>query len=415
MQINPQMRRLIIFIVLIIAALVGLTLANTAFARSHPGGTDFLVQWTGIRTFLTQGESPYSSTAAQNIQTNIYGQATQAGVTVYRFTEPLYSMVLYAPFALIKNYELARGIWMTLLELCLLGIAYLGISLPQRRSKLWLFGVGFAMVALSFTGIQPLVSGNDAIIITLLVMLGIYSIVNENDEVAAIALAFTTIRPLLSALILIFVIIWAIIKHRTTLLYWFFGAIVLLTGFTALLIPDWVVQNIQAFILFLSSAGVGSPGAIMIQAWGDIGLRLAVFWSVVLGGILLVEWIAAFRKDGRHFLWAAFLTLAISQWIGIPTSPDNLILLIPGILFSFAVLLQRWGSKARIGILAVTAVLIGIPWLVNGFGTQPAGQSSGKPVLFFILPLAAIILLYWTKWWAIRPSNNHGQQLLNEI
>ncbi len=400
---NPQSRRLLFFVVIILVFLISATFANMAFVRSRPGGNNFLGYWTGGQSFLRNGSSPYSEATALQVQNNIYGRAALPGEPEYRVTYPLYSLVLFAPFALINDFNVARALWMTLLEGCLLGIAILGLKFVKGRSPLWLVLISFFFVIFSYHGIRPLVDGNVVIVITLLIAFALYSIVNKRDEVAGVSLAFAMIMPQIAWLVVIFVLIWAIVQHRRAIVSWFLGMLILLIGFSLLLIPDWIVQNIREVLRSISNNPPGSPGAFMIQAWGEIGMRLSIFFTVLLAGILLIEWIGAFKGDSRHLLWTAFLTLAFSQWIGLQTEPGNFILLFPGILFCFDVLLLRWGAKVKPVLLGIVGFLMIIVWVLYIIVGNNSPQALPSAVLFLPTPLVAILLLYWTKWWTIRP------------
>lgn len=194
---------------------------------------------------MRNGSSPYSDATALQVQNNIYGRAALPGEPEYRVTYPLYSLVLFAPFALIKDFIVARALWMTLLEGCLLGIAFLGLKFVKGRSPYWLVLTSFIFVLFSYHGIRPLVSGNVVIVITLLIAFALYSIINKRDEVAGVSLAFAMILPQIAWLIVVFVLIWAIVQHRRSIVYWFLGMMILLIGFSMLLIPDWIVQNVR--------------------------------------------------------------------------------------------------------------------------------------------------------------------------
>ena len=54
-------------VILIIAVLVLLTMANYTFVRQNPGGNDFLVHWVGTRALFVDGLSPYSDSVAESI------------------------------------------------------------------------------------------------------------------------------------------------------------------------------------------------------------------------------------------------------------------------------------------------------------------------------------------------------------
>ncbi len=100
-------------IFLILGGLAGFTWANYRFAVAYPGGHEFLSNWLGSRLFLTEGQSPYSVETTAQIQRMAYGRLAKTGEDPLLFTNPLYSIVIFAPFALISDFNIARSLWMT--------------------------------------------------------------------------------------------------------------------------------------------------------------------------------------------------------------------------------------------------------------------------------------------------------------
>jgi hypothetical protein len=50
----------------------------------------------------------------------VYGRLAQPGEDQMRFISPLYSAVIFFPIALIPDIDMARAVWMTILEVALL-------------------------------------------------------------------------------------------------------------------------------------------------------------------------------------------------------------------------------------------------------------------------------------------------------
>jgi hypothetical protein len=63
----------IITIIIVIAALVGLTWANYQYALQNPGGNDFLARWMGAKYWVMEGVSPYDERVSLASQNMIYG------------------------------------------------------------------------------------------------------------------------------------------------------------------------------------------------------------------------------------------------------------------------------------------------------------------------------------------------------
>lgn len=400
MKINQQAKTLLISMLLILVTVGILTWGNYRYAKSNPGGNDFLVHWVGARNFLTEGISPYSEQTALDIQTIAYGRAAQEGEHELRVAYPLYSLALFSPFALISDFTMARAVWMTLLELSLIAIGFLSLRLIHSRVPAWLTASVVVFSLVSYHGVRPLINGNAVIVITLIMLAVILLISHSKDELAGLLLAFTTIKPQNAILFVLFIILWAIFTKRTKIIYWFIGTMVILVGFSMLLIPDWIVQNLREIFRYSSYNPAGSPGAVMVQAWGDVGMRFSVFWSVVIGAILIFEWLGTRRGNTQHFIWVSLLTLTLSQWSGIQTDPGNFVLMYPAIFYALVILWERWKDRSKPTILGIFVFLLIGLWILFILTVQKSYQPVQSPVMFFPLPAVTILLLYWTRWWA---------------
>jgi hypothetical protein len=84
-----------------VAILALLTWGNYQYVRQNPGGNDFLPRWLGTRLLVFQGLSPYSDETALEIQKMAYGRPVRAGEDEMRMAYPLYSIVLFLPYAII--------------------------------------------------------------------------------------------------------------------------------------------------------------------------------------------------------------------------------------------------------------------------------------------------------------------------
>jgi len=102
------------------------------------------------------------------------------------------------------------------------------------------------------------------------------------DEAAGILLAISTIKPQNVVLLIGFLLFWAIINKRYRLIGYFLGSMIVFVGFSTLLIPDWLVQNIREVIRYPSYNPPGTVGAVMFSWWGDIGQRLSIGLSALL-------------------------------------------------------------------------------------------------------------------------------------
>ncbi|HEX2979560.1 MAG TPA: glycosyltransferase family 87 protein [Anaerolineaceae bacterium] len=397
--------RAVIYIILGIIAVAGLGVGNYRFAQQNPGGNDFLVHWVGTRAFFVEGLSPYSDEVALRIQEITYGRAALPGEHELRVAYPLYSTLVFAPFAAIPDFTAARAAWMTVLELCLALMAYFSIRLTG-----WKPGFGLLVVFLLFTffwyhGLRPLILGNAVPLVSLAIILALLAIRAGRDELAGLILGFATIKPQVVLLVFVFIVVWGIAQRRWKLVGWSVGTVAALTLGGMIFLPDWLIQNLREVIRYPSYNPPGTPGAALATWWPGVGRQVGVVITIVLAVLLLLEWSAARKAGFRHFLWTACFTLAVSQWIGVQTDPGNFIVLFLPLTLIFSVWQERWG---RTGVLmtvsSILIILVGL-WALFLGTLQESYQPIQSPIMFFPLPAFALIGLYWVRHYAIRPAS----------
>ncbi len=401
-----QLRSILILLgalLISILVVIGLFRTNYDYVVQNPGGNDFLVHWVGARAFIIEGVSPYDDSVALEIQERAYGRPARPGEHELRVAYPLYSTLIFAPFALVSDYPLARAIWMTALEVAVLLTAFICVRLTEWRPGLVLLAAYLLFAMLWYHSVRPLINGNAVLLVTLLVCAALYAIKRDRDELAGALLALATIKPQVVVLLILFVLVWAFSRRRWLLIGWLVGGVLALTVSMMLIVPDWLLQNLREVLRYPAYNPPGTPGAALAVWMPALGPRLGLALTLILVAILVVEWRAAWRQDFRWFLWTACLTLVVSAWIGIQTDPGNFIALLPALTLIFAVWQERWGLGGQISAaFAMVILFFGIWWLFLGtldFGDQP----QQHPIMFFPLPLFLLIGLYWVRWTAVEP------------
>ncbi|HVN54226.1 MAG TPA: glycosyltransferase 87 family protein [Anaerolineaceae bacterium] len=396
--------------VLVFAAIAaGLTWGNFRYAEQNPGGNDFLVHWVGTRAFFIHGQSPYSDEVALQIQTAAYGRPAKPGEHELRVAYPLYSTLIFAPFALIKDFTLARAVWMTTLEIALGLIAFLCLQLTHWKPGLGMLAAYVMFIFLFYHSVRAIINGNAVTLVTLFILLSFVCIREKRDELAGLFLGLATIKPQLVLLLIGFICLWAFSKKRYLLIGWIVGTVVLLSAAGMLFIPDWILQNLREVIRYPSYNPPGTPGAALAVWFPAVGRQMGWVLTFVLAVILLLEWLSAQGKEIRHFLWTASLTLVISQWIGIQTDPGNFIVLILPLVLIFSNWIERWKTAGTVVTLASMLILLVGIWALFLRTLQHGAQPVQSPIMFFPLPLFLLMGMYWVRWWSVQPPSLWGE------
>ncbi|MBP7686317.1 MAG: DUF2029 domain-containing protein [Thermoflexales bacterium] len=379
------------------AGLIGLSVLiaiNANFARQSPGGSDFVPRWVGARDYFLKGWSPYSAETTQDIHAVFYGRAALPGEDQVLYVYPLYSLIVFAPFALFSDYVLARAVWMTVLELALVALAVVSVRLTQWRMSGWLLISYIVFAALWYHGVRPVINGNAVVVCGLFIALGLALVRAEKDLSAAALFALASIKPQVVALFIPCVLWWAITHRRWRLVVGLGAAFLSLMLGAMLLQPDWLVQNIRQILSYPTYTEPGTPAEAFARWWPQAGPWLGGALTIGLGVLLAREGWLARRSGFPGLLWLSSLTLVVTQLIGIRTDPTNFIMLFLPVALVGSELSRQWGDRVVAGLLLV--LLIGL-WLLFIATIARGAQPVQNPVMFFPLPGLLIAGLYLVR------------------
>lgn len=399
-----QLRRFSVIIVIgfIILTVIGLVWVNYRMANNNKLDAGFLVQWISMRSLVIDGNDPYSEQVSDQIQNTVEGEYSFEGWNTVKYTSPLFTGFIVLPFAFIANEALAHGLWSMFQVFAIFTIMLLGLRITTWRPA-WFVFLSFSLFTIfSYHVVIPWINGGPSIWAAFFLVLAVLLIITDRNEVSGFFLALAMIQPVMVILPIFFILIWAGSQKRKLLVFWFFVTLFILTIVGSLIVPDWILQYLRILYNFKDYFAPGSPGVWLSNIWPGLGQQVGWVLSGICVVILIFEWWFARKKDIRWFIWTLCLTLVISQWIGIPTSPMNYIGLVFVLVFISAMLSERWPKGGQWVAVIISTLLFVWEWglfYVDLTSTQLGTQSN----LLIPLPLVLLIGLYWVRWWAIKP------------
>ncbi|MCB9133955.1 MAG: DUF2029 domain-containing protein [Anaerolineales bacterium] len=370
-------------------------MVNFRFVEVFPGGSqDFLDRWTGARKWVIEGVSPYDPEVTTLAQQMIYGRPArpEEGEDLHHFVYPFHSMLFFAPFGFL-DFPQARTIWMTLLEISLIGLALIsywviGWKIALRKkialvvfSMIWVYGAHTLLVG-QFAGLNAF-----------LIIWALWAIQQRKDIGAGILLALTTAKPQMVILLIPFLFVWAVSQKRWYFISAFIFTSGILLGLSLFLLPSWPQEMWQQLSAYPDYAGSISPVemiGVFFPALAGWGTNLMLGAIIVL---LLWSWWVARHQTGYLFLWTALLTIVVTDMIIPRTATSNFAMMLP----AFFLILKRLTAVPRWGRgLSVLAALI---FFVGGWGLFLAAFVNGilaKHLVFFPLPIFCFLGLLWS-------------------
>jgi hypothetical protein len=252
---------------------------------------------------------------------------------------------------------------------------------------------------------RGIVTGSITPLILLLVSLAMILIRSDQDQIAGFFLALATIRLDLVGLLICFVMIWALSIRRTGLVWGFLWSLALLIIASSLLKPDWFAQFIRRIFQYSQETFLLTPRNILAYWLPGVGNQFGKGLTFLAFGVMILEWWFSLGQDFRWFYWTACVTLSLTNFIGIPLSVENYILLIPALMLFLCGWDQRWGMLGQGLSFAFLIILLGAPWIL-ALRDARSGINPGLDVwLLFMTPFLVILGLYWVRWWATHPPH----------
>lgn len=389
---SRESSRLALAILFVAGLLVvaGLTASNYRFTAANAGGNDFIPRWLGTRLLLQQGQNPYGDDTSLAIQRLIHGRPAEENEDRALFAYPLYSVILFAPFASVGDYVLARALWMTMLEIALLLLALISLRLAGWRPALPILALTLLFVLTWYHGARPLINGNASILMALFVAAGLLAIKTGRDVPAGLFLALATIKPQAVVLIMPLILIWAVRRQRLVLLASTLISLAALFAVATVIEPAWLLQNLEQVLTYTDYAPAGTPGAIFERWWPAPGRWPGAILTLIIVALLLWQWRTAWQSSFEVLLPVVFFTLAATNLIGITTAVSNYIALFPGLVLVLAFLRRDKRVMADWPALLLMALLLVGLWLLFWYTRNGRAQS---PIMFFPLPVLLIIAL----------------------
>ena len=423
--------RLLALLLLIVAGLLAL---NITLARTLPGGEWLFLRWTGARAFLideiqppsklglesaphtTQralpvGQiQPYSTGVAQRVQELAYGRRAFSSEYAFVLNDPFHIVLLYTPLALIRDFVLARGIWMLVSEVALVGSVLIAFNLLEWQPPRWLYISLLGFGLFSYFSLHALISGTPTIILNFLYLSILLAIRSYSDELAGALLFLVAYQWEVGGLFFLFIIVFMFANRRWNVLAGFGMSLFILLVVSFLAYPGWGLPYIRA-VLSDWYRGANLTFAHIVSVWlPDPRFSIATIVSLILGVLIFLEWLGSVHAHFRRIVWTAALSLAATPLIGFAIFPSNHVVLILPLVLILSLVWERWRrSRALMSLLILSLALL-VP-----FGMYIQSVYVYSPLYLDLLavlpPIATILGLYWMRWWAIHSPRTWFDQM----
>lgn len=391
-----------IIVILILAGIIGFGISGTILMRRIPFEDHFVIPWAAGRSWLLEGVSPYDPSVEILGNNSIEQSDYLASLPeMAAFIDPVLNLIFYLPFSLIP-YEISRGIWVTLIMLSMGLIGYLSLKIADWKISDITFVSVLAMSVFWFPGIFAAMTGQLSPIVILIILLGIHLIMIDQDTTAGFLLSLTFASLPTTALILLFIVVWSIVKRRWSVISAYFAGVAFLMAVSLLILPNWLLDWLRVLLKSYENLDwVQTPLMRLAGMLPGVADFLSIFLHAALVIYLVIVWITLKGNSQRVFIWKALILLVGAFLLNIQGDVYHLFLILPAGFLIFRSWSERWGIFGRIlSWLFMIVVAVG-SWIIS-LPDIPFTLTESSPLLLILLPLLVLVGMVWIRWWAVK-------------
>jgi hypothetical protein len=381
-------------------------------------GNDFYQVWLTSQEWLRYGRDPYSPEMTREIQIGLYGRPLDPNrptdpVDRRVFPYPMFTDLLFWPTAEFPFAPLRVAVVCMLAVLTFASVPLWLRALDWRLSAKWI-GVILLLTLSSYPALEALFAAQLGLLVAFLLAASMLALQRSRFLFAGILMAITTIKPQVTALAILYLLIWSVHdwRARGRFCLGFFATLTLLIGASLLAMPHWIQSWMHTVLAYRHYTRPPLVTEVLTSHLGPSlvgpGTFVLTVASIVIA--IVLAWRNRAVAYGSFAFWMTLtLLLSITTITILPGQAiyDHLILL-PGILLlvRYRKQLLNGGLVPRV-LLSVGALVLFWPW-ITAFALillrpvlPPADFNS--PAVFALpirtaasLPFAVLALLAWT-------------------
>ena len=342
-------------------------------ANGYSFGNDFYQIWLSSRELLGRRQDPYSAETTSEIQTGLYGRPLDPArpgdpIDQRAFPYPAFVDLLFLPAATIP-FPIVR-----IVVCCLLAALTIASVLLWLRVLSWDLDWKWTTVVLlltlsSYPALEGLYAAQIGLLVSFLLATSVLALQRERYLLSGTLLALTAMKPQVTILAVLFLLLWNLRTARARRFYiGYFATVAALVAAATIVLPHWISSWIHTVLAYRHY----TPPPLVTQTLTSLlGPSLAGPAALVLtAAAILIALILAWKNrsapaESFSFLLTLTVLLAITAFFILPGLAiyDHLILL-PGILllFRYRKLLEEAGRIPRI-IVCLGALILFWPWI----------------------------------------------------
>jgi hypothetical protein len=365
-----------------------------AMGKAIPPFVDLFPAWYGSREVILHHGDPYSDQVTAQIQKAVYDRVAGSGMDQQRFAYPIFSVVLFAPFAIFPLNLAEMLAFLAFAALTVASIAWWTWRMSARRIVL-----ASLLAAATFPCYYVLAALQPTVLIASAMAASIASARRGRLLLSGVLLALACTKPQLAIGILVPLFAWAIhdFRRRWKLPMAFLAAFGVLILLGQLMLPGWIPEWFGVLHAYAGYARATS----MISILGRVP-------SIVVGAAIVAAVAIATWRHRDDLLFSSALCISTVLLVVPLHLYDQYLILAPALwLFANRDSFADWNGRMLLSVLDISLTL-GWVWQVL---LVPVYFLSRQAVMILwalpfglvgVLPIAAFLPLLYSAFWTRR-------------
>ena len=341
------------------------------FGNGYSFGADFYPVWLTSREALLYHRDPYSPEMTRQIQIGLFGRALDtpnpAAPQDYRaFAYPAFVDLLFLPLALLP-FSLARAGLVVILAWATAVSIVLWLRAFRLRVGAFVLASLVLLTLSSYVVLEGLFAEQAGLLVGLLLAASLAALIDGRLFLSGSLLALTLIKPQITALVVVYFLLWSAAQWRVRRpLVSGFLIVAVLLGVSSLLVwPHWIPEWLRVVFGYRQYS---TPPLVSYLLGNQMGSRLGPFLiAVFLVGAMALAWrTREAAAASTKFALTISLLLAVTTVTLLPGHAvyDHIVLL-PGVLL----IALSWRSVAASShlfrvLLGATALALFWQWIL---------------------------------------------------
>ncbi len=388
--------------ILIIAAIfIALILANRFLVVKIADRGQFLVALTRTREAFWGKTSVYTAEIAPSVK-----DLKTIGLnhlTIETFNYPLYMLLFYFPFSLIKDFDWSLALWLAVNQVACYFILSVSLRILNRS-----LSEKYRIIATAVMWTVYFMTANilktDLAIIQILLLVLVYQKIRDNEYIFAgilLGLAFTNPYDLFIPMAILVALNFY--NDRGLVNGWLLISTVLLALVFFVFDTRWILEMVKALFLKPTLYPFISFRQYLNGVYPNINTSLVELIPLAVYIWIVIEWLRTPKENYLQEFWILALGFTLAPLLNMWNSPYSLAGFVFVFIYTIALWYERATPKFRMfsaGIYAL--VLIGLPVLKV---LLDRSLLSNQTMIVYNLIVVVILLLnlYWVRLWVMNP------------